>query len=109
MLIFDFHKIVGKLFAARKRLGLTQMEVAEAAGLSDRAYADIERGTVNMRVETVLRICQALHVSPNEILTDDDTSLALQESELLERLARCTTRERETALSLLAVYLQSLR
>ena len=110
MLIFDFHKIGGKLFAARKRLGLTQMEVAEAAGLSDRAYADIERGTVNMRVETVLRICQALHVSPNEILTDDDdTSLALQESELLERLARCTTRERETALSLLAVYLQSLR
>ena len=109
MLIFDCHKIGGKLFAARKRLGLTQMEVAEAAGLSDRAYADIERGTVNMRVETVLRICQALHVSPNEILTDDDTSLVLQESELLERLARCTTRERETALSLLAVYLQSLR
>ena len=42
MLIFDFHKIGGKLFAARKRLGLTQMEVAEAAGLSDRAYADID-------------------------------------------------------------------
>ena len=109
MLIFDFHKIGGKLYSVRKRLGLTQMEVAEAAGLSDRAYADIERGTVNMRVETVLRICQALCISPNEILTDDDTSLALQESELLERLARCTTRERETALSLLAVYLQSLR
>ena len=109
MLIFDFHKIGSKLFAARKRLGLTQMEVAEAAGLSDRAYADIERGTVNMRVETVLRICQALHVSPNEILTEDNAALALQESELLERLARCTARERETALSLLAVYLQSLR
>ena len=36
MLIFDFHKIGGKLFSARKRLGLTQMEVAESAGLSDR-------------------------------------------------------------------------
>lgn len=108
MLIFDFHKIGGKLFSARKRLGLTQMEVAEAAGLSDRAYADIERGTVNMRMETVLRICQALHVSPNEILTEDDTTLALRQNELLERLARCTPRERETALSLLAVYLQSL-
>lgn len=36
MLIFDFHKIGGKLFDVRKRLGLTQMEVAEAAGLSDR-------------------------------------------------------------------------
>ena len=109
MLIFDTIQIGNKLLQFRKKSGLTQAEVAEAAGLSDRTYADIERGTVNMRVETVLRICQALHVSPNEILTDDDTSLALQESELLERLARCTTRERETALSLLAVYLQSLR
>ena len=109
MLIFDFHKIGGKLFSARKRLGLTQMEVAESAGLSDRAYADIERGTVNMRVETILRICQALHVSPNEILTEEDTALAFQESELLDRLARCTPKERETALSLLTVYLQSLR
>ena len=109
MLIFDFHKIGGKLFSARKRLGLTQMEVAESAGLSDRAYADIERGTVNMRVETILRICQALHVSPNEILTEEDTALAFQESELLERLARCTPKEQETALSLLSVYLQSLR
>lgn len=109
MLIFDFHKIGGKLFSARKRLGLTQMEVAESAGLSDRAYADIERGTVNMRVETILRICQALHVSPNEILTEEDTALAFQESELLDRLAHCTPKERETALSLLTVYLQSLR
>lgn len=56
MLVFDFRKIGGKLLAVRKRLGLTQMEVAEAAGMSDRAYADIERGLVNMRVETVLRI-----------------------------------------------------
>lgn len=108
MLIFDFHKIGGKLFSVRKRLGLTQMEVAEAAGLSDWAYADIERGTVNMRVETILRICQALHVSPNEILTEDDATLDLRQNELMERLAHCTPKERETALSLLAVYLHSL-
>ena len=71
MLVFDFRKIGDKLLAARKRLGLTQMEVAEAAGMSDRAYADIERGTVNMRVETILRICKALHISPDEVLTED--------------------------------------
>ena len=75
MLIFDFHKIGGRLFDVRMRLGLTQMEVAEAAGLSDRTYADIERGTVNMRVETVLRICKALHISPDEILTEDNPLL----------------------------------
>ena len=56
MLVFDFRAIGNKLLATRKRCGLTQAEVAEIAGLSDRAYADIERGTVNMRIETILRI-----------------------------------------------------
>ena len=108
MLVFDFRKIGGKLLAVRKRLGLTQMEVAEAAGMSDRAYADIERGLVNMRVETVLRICQALHSSPDEILTEDTPLLEQRQTELMERLSVCSPREKETALSLLAVYLQSL-
>ncbi len=108
MLIFDFHKIGGKLFDVRKRLGLTQMEVAEAAGLSDRTYADIERGTVNMRVETVLRICKALHISPDEVLTEDNPLLAQRQEEIMERLESCSPREKETALSILSVYLQSL-
>ena len=108
MLIFDFHKIGGKLFDVRKRLGLTQMEVAEAAGLSDRTYADIERGTVNMRVETVLRICKALHISPDEVLTEDNPLLAQRQEEIMDRLESCSPREKETALSILSVYLQSL-
>lgn len=108
MLVFDFRKIGGKLLAVRKRLGLTQMDVAEAAGMSDRAYADIERGLVNMRVETVLRICQALHISPDEILTENPPLLEQRQTELMERLDACTPQEKETALLLLAVYLQSL-
>lgn len=84
------------------------MEVAEAAGLSDRTYADIERGTVNMRVETVLRICKALHISPDEVLTEDNPLLAQRQEEIMERLESCSPREKETALSILSVYLQSL-
>ena len=65
MLIFDTIQIGNKLLQFRKKSGLTQAEVAEAAGLSDRTYADIERGTVNMKIETVLRICGALKITPN--------------------------------------------
>ena len=43
MLLFDFHQIGNKLHDIRKKAGLTQSEVADAAGLSDRTYADIER------------------------------------------------------------------
>ena len=41
MLLFDFHNIGNRLLTFRKRSGMTQGEVAEKAGLSDRTYADI--------------------------------------------------------------------
>lgn len=108
MLIFDLHTIGNKLLAIRKRAGLTQAEVAEAAGLSDRTYADIERGSVNMRTETVLRICNVLHITPDEILTEESTSMTALQTELWERLNACNPKDRETALQLLSVFLKSL-
>lgn len=109
MLVFDFRIIGNKLLAIRKKSGLTQSEVAEAANLSDRTYADIERGTVNMRIETILKICEALHITPDEILTDDEPSILSKQAELLEQLNNCTVKQQETALELLSVYLKSLR
>lgn len=108
MLVYDFHIIGNKLHAIRKQFGLTQADVAEAAGLSDRTYADIERGTVNMRIETILRICDVLHITPDEVLTEESPSLTTQQAELLERLNACNPKDKETALQLLSVYLKSL-
>lgn len=108
MLIFNFNQIGNKLHSIRKRMGLTQAEVAEAAGLADRTYADIERGSVNMRIETILRICDVLHITPDEILTEDSPSPASKQDELWERLNACSPKDKETALALLAIYLKSL-
>ena len=108
MLIFDLNTIGNKLLAIRKRAGLTQAEVAEAAGLSDRTYADIERGSVNMRTETMLRICNVLHITPDEVLTEENSSLTSKQEELWERLNACNPKDKETALQLLSVYLKSV-
>lgn len=109
MLIFDFGKIGNKLYNIRKKAGLTQAEAAEAAGLSDRTYADIERGTVNMRTETLLHICQALSITPDEILTEAVPLTETDNIQLNDRLNNCSSKEKETALRLLSVYLSSLR
>lgn len=108
MLIYDFAVIGNKLLAIRKKAGLTQMEVAEAAGLSNRTYADIERGTVNMRMETILKICSALHITPDEILTKNELGISEKQDELLNRLNACSEKDKNTALRLLDVYLRSL-
>ena len=109
MLIFDFTTIGNKLYTFRKRMGLTQAEVAEGAELSTRTYADIERGSVNMRIETILKICKVLHITPDEVLTSDDSSLSAKEEELWQRLQSCSYPEKKTAFKLLGVYLDSVK
>lgn len=109
MLIFDFHAIGEKLYAVRKKSGMTQAEVAELAGLSDRTYADIERGSVNMRIETVLKICRALGITPDALLTEENSSLTELRGDVMQRLDNRSLHEQETALRLMAVYLDSLK
>lgn len=109
MLIFDFRVIGNNLLAIRKKAGLTQGEVAEAANLSDRTYADIERGTVNMRIETILKICDALKITPDNILTEENPNLLIKQEKLMEELNQCSAQQKETALELLAVYLKSVK
>lgn len=108
MLIFDMRVIGNKLLAFRRRAGMTQAEVAEAAGLSDRTYADIERGMVNMRTETMLRICNVLYITPDEVLTEGDAALRTQQQELWDRLNACSPKNKGTALQILSVFLKSL-
>ncbi len=109
MIIFEFSVIGNKLFSIRKRIGMTQAEVAEAAGLSTRTYADIERGSVNMRIETVLKICNVLHITPDEIFTTDNSAVSVRQQELWDRLNVCAPKDKETALKLLSVFLESLK
>lgn len=108
MLLYDKRVIGNKLLAFRKKAGLTQEEVAEISGLSNRTYADIERGAVNMRIETVLRICTALKITPNEILTQDAPVSQETIDEIIKKLGQCSEHERKTALTILTVYLDSL-
>lgn len=107
MRYLNLREIGNRLLIVRKRMGLTQAEMAELTGISDRAYADIERGSVNMRIETFLLICKALRVSPNELLTGEEERPRLREEELLRKLHACPPKERETALRLLSAYLDA--
>ena len=108
MLIHDMQQIGNKILIFRKKAGLTQAELAEKAGLADRTYADIERGNVNMRIETFLRICDALNVTPDTLLTEENDTLKLKQDEMNEKLSACNDKEKQTALSIINVYLNSL-
>ena len=108
MLVFDLHSIGNNLYKLRKVKGLTQAEVAEKAELSDRTYADIERGSVTMRVDSLLKICGALNITPNDILVTNN-DIEITEQYIAETIKNCSNNEKETALKLLSVYVNSLK
>lgn len=94
--------------------GATQARRAGSGGgcrsrrLSDRTYGDIERGTVNMRLETLLRICRVLHITPDELLTEDPADISAQEDEVLQRLKKYPQKLQKTAYDLITIYLNSI-
>lgn len=108
MLVSDLNVIGNNLYRVRKEKGLTQAEVAEKAELSDRTYADIERGNVAMRVDSLLKICSALHISPNDILTADN-NIEITEQVIADTIKNCTFQEKKTALYILNAYIDSLK
>ena len=59
----------------RKQLGWTQEQAAEASGLSWQFFACVERGIKNIRAESLLKLCCAMNVSADYILTGNSSKV----------------------------------
>lgn len=55
----------------RKQLHLTQEQLAERAQVSVSFLGHIERGSRVASLETVMQLCAALDVTPNDLLEDE--------------------------------------
>lgn len=68
-----FYKNIGEnIRRKREMLGISQTEFAMDIGMSTFHYGEIERGRVNMSVETIYRIAKGLGVLPYELLQVDN-------------------------------------
>jgi len=60
-----------RLHALREQAGLSQQQIAEALGLTQRAYAYWERNPVALRPEQLVKLGEILGVSVEELLNGD--------------------------------------
>lgn len=70
--------------ALRERAGISQEQLAEAAGVNVRMYQKYEQGDRDIskaQLTTLLRICKALSCKLSDIVTDAETSELLAEYE----------------------------
>lgn len=110
MIKADFKKIGERIRAQRKKLGFTQLQVAEAAFITERAYSDIERGKSNARLDSIINICNVLNVLPNDILLETDITAnnGSNYPDILLQFEKCTYKQKKTAIAILKAYMDSL-
>ena len=66
---------IGKYIAEkRKALGLTQKQLAEQLGMSDKSVSKWERGICLPDVSVYMELCGILGISMNEFLAGEDIS-----------------------------------
>lgn len=97
----DF-KLIGKRIAhKRKELGLTQWQVEEKADMTQKYLSNIERATSGLSLDVLMRICDALEVTPDYLLLGRTNSANDISNEIESRVNRMSPKQAELALSLM--------
>ena len=68
---FPYRRIVGQhIRAYRKQAGLSQEKLAEKASLSYKYLGEVERGYVNVSLDSLMRIAKALKLKVSDLTRD---------------------------------------
>ena len=91
-----YREIGQRIRKRRLEMKLTQQQFAERVGISMSFYGHIERGTRKASLDTVIKLCNALQVSPSillqdsldsDLLGDRDQSLSDDQRKLLREIS----------------------
>ena len=99
-----------RLRLKRTLLGMTQEEMAERIGRVPKYYADIERGSCGMSVETLMALSHSLNMSLDYIIFGNESDNNVQKlqdeiSAILDILDTCPDKKRDYALRLLKLFI----
>lgn len=68
-----------RIFQKRKAMKLTQEQLAEQVGVSTQMISNLECGKKAIRPENLIKICHALGISADYVLTGNKTNTAIDE------------------------------
>lgn len=69
MVTIDYKDLGKRVRELRRKLGFTQEILAEKCGISASFLGHIERGTRVASIETLVSLCNLLHVTPQYLLS----------------------------------------
>lgn len=67
----DYRRRLGDvIWNMRTKRGLTQKGAAEAAGVTRQFYGLLERGEINVSLDTLIEICSVLSTTPAQLFSE---------------------------------------
>ena len=95
---------IGRFIAqCRKNVGLTQMQLAEYLGVTDRAVSKWENGRAMPDSSIMLDLCERLNITVNDLLCGEVVSMENYNKELEKNLIEMTRAKEEADKRLLRV------
>ena len=95
----DQNKIGRFIAECRKRAGLTQLQLAEKLGITDKAISKWERGVAMPDASIMLALCDILGISVNELLNGEKINMENNErknEQLLLEMAKALEKKNKT-------------
>ena len=96
-----------RLRQRRQELGLTRDKMSELADIGSGYYGQLEVGTSQMSVDTLVKLSRSMHL-PMEYILFGDGYEPSDASAVIDLLRRCTPRELSLAEEMLKLFLMKL-
>ena len=93
-----------RLRQRRQELGLTREKMSELADIGTGYYGQLEDGTSQMSIDTLIKLSRSMHLSMEYILFGDGEKPG-DPSAMIDLLRRCTPRELKLAEEVLKLFL----
>lgn len=100
------YKEIGKRISKRRDvLDITQEQLAERADISVAYCGNIERATSKCSIETLMKLCNALNVTPDYLLLGIDKGFRNDDlSEIKNEIYRCSNNKKNFIIQFIKWY-----
>lgn len=106
---YDRAAVGARLKGQRKRLGYSREYIAGQIGIVEKYYADIERGTCGMSVETMMALASFYQFTLDEFIYGPQKKAVIDEKQLTDQMNALTPQEREKCIELVYLFIRGIK
>lgn len=109
-ILYDRMAVGVRMKKRRRKLDWSRKYVADHVGLAEKYYADIERGTCGMSIETLISVCQFLGFTMDELIygekgmNPDEERIRI----LMKRLESLPVKAQECCVQMMLLFLDGI-